>query len=188
VEYAMIENSPRRSRAGFFAILGLLLAHAAGAQTAEDTAAPPTDATVPQVGQETNLPLPRYVSLKARRANARRGPSTVYPIDWVFTQPGIPLEIIAEFENWRKVRTVDDAEGWIVSSFLSGRRTGLITTDDTHMHILPDDSTLAVAKANRMVIAKIRTCKDDWCLIEIEDQKGWVHKTNLWGVYPKETF
>ncbi|MCY4261670.1 MAG: SH3 domain-containing protein [Rhodobacteraceae bacterium] len=183
----MIKNSDG-CLAGVIVLLATLLVQPASAEVAGNEQPAVNLEPEQQVGRETSLPIPRYVSLKARRANARRGPSTVYPIDWVFTRSGIPLEVIGEFENWRQIRAIDDAEGWVVSSFLTGRRTGLITADGTRIHLLANSTSLTVAKANRMVIVAVRSCSEDWCLIDLEDLKGWVHKDHLWGVYHHEVF
>ena len=60
-------------------------------------------------GPVTNLPLPRFVSMKASEANVRRGPSLTHRIDWVFKRRGMPLEVTAEFGHWRRVRDHDNA-------------------------------------------------------------------------------
>ena len=78
------------------------------------------------LGSATGLPLPRYASLKTDRVNLREGPSKDHATKWVFQRAGLPVEITAEFETWRKVRDSEGAEGWVLHSLLSGRRTALI--------------------------------------------------------------
>ena len=80
-----------------------------------------------RLGPETNLPLPRFVSLKAEKANVRRGPGLTHRIDWVFLRRGMPLEVVAEHGHWRKVRDVDDATGWIHHAMLRGGRAAVVT-------------------------------------------------------------
>ena len=80
-----------------------------------------------QAGRSTGLPLPRFVSLAADRVNVRFGPGKQYPVNWVFARKGLPVEIIAEFDTWRKIRDYDGEEGWIHSSLLSSRRTIMVT-------------------------------------------------------------
>ena len=69
---------------------------------------------------------PRYVSLGSDRVNVRTGPGVRYPVAWRFVRRGLPVEIIAEYELWRKIRDRDGAEGWVHKSLLSGRRTVVV--------------------------------------------------------------
>ena len=78
-------------------------------------------------GPVTNLPVPRYVSLKSDHVNVRAGPTKDNDVAWVYTRSGLPVEITAEFENWRRVRDSEGAEGWVYHSLLSGRRTAVVT-------------------------------------------------------------
>src|SRR3979490_906782 len=73
------------------------------------------------------LPCPLYVSLKSDHVNVRAGPTKDNDVAWVYTRSGLPVEITAEFENWRRVRDAEGAEGWVYHSLLSGRRTAVIT-------------------------------------------------------------
>src|SRR5262245_31891737 len=75
----------------------------------------------------SGLPIPRYVSLKSDHVNVRAGPTKDNDVAWVYTRAGLPVEITAEFENWRRVRDSEGAEGWVYHSMLSGRRTAVVT-------------------------------------------------------------
>ena len=75
----------------------------------------------------SGLPVPRFVSLKADKVNMHIGPAKTYEVRWVYQRAGLPVEITAEFENWRRIRDSDGAEGWVYHSLLSGRRTGVVT-------------------------------------------------------------
>jgi SH3-like domain-containing protein len=137
-------------------------------------------------GQVTNLPLPRYVSLKGKAGNARRGPSTGHRIDWVFTAPGMPLRITAEYENWRRVEDMEGMGGWVHYALLSGSRTVLIKVDLAEAFLQPKDGSEVSFRAERNVIARLLECQLDWCRINAGGEKGWVKKTALWGVDPGE--
>ena len=137
-------------------------------------------------GEVTNLPLPRFVSIKSNEANARRGPSLSHRIDWVYTQKNLPVEIYGEYENWRRVRDFDGAGGWIHYSLLSGVRTVLITIDQQPIYRKPDDTSPMVAIISQNVIADLEECTIDWCQIEADGHKGWAPKSAMWGVYPNE--
>lgn len=138
-------------------------------------------------GPVTNLPVPRFVSLKTSEGNARRGPSTAQRIDWVFTRRDMPLEIIGEYGHWREVRDRDGATGWIHYSLLSGARTVIVESDLVALRQGPEDDSPPVAHAEAGVIARLGECAPDWCRISVDGYRGWVHKADLWGVMADET-
>lgn len=144
------------------------------------------DRCKPGHGCVTNLPLPRFVSLKGDEGNARRGPGLTHRIDWVFTRPGMPLMITAEFENWRRVEDHDGAGGWVHYALLSGVRSVMVTLDMAEFRDAPDERAAVVAQAELGVIARVLECNPDWCRISVEGTRGWVRKTALWGVEPGE--
>ncbi|MEL6522377.1 MAG: SH3 domain-containing protein [Pseudomonadota bacterium] len=143
-------------------------------------------AVADQRGPVTNLPLPRFVSLKATEGNARRGPSLTHRIDWVFTRRAMPLEVTAEFGHWRRVRDREGAGGWMHYSLISGARTVLIDQDMVALRAKPDDSATVTARAEHGVVARLGPCETDWCRITAGRHRGWVQKHVLWGVGPKE--
>lgn len=139
-------------------------------------------------GAVTNLPIPRFVSLKAAKANVRRGPSLTHRIDWVFTRRGMPLEIIGEYGHWREVRDQDGMGGWVHYSLLSGVRKGLVETDLAALYARPDLNAPLRARLEAGVIVSLDSCKTDWCRVHVEGQKGWMVKSAMWGVRPGEVF
>lgn len=141
----------------------------------------------PGIGCVTNLPLPRYVSLKGDQGNARRGPGLTHRIDWVFTRPGMPLRVTAEYENWRRVEDQDGAGGWVHYALLSGVRSVLITTDMAEFRDAPRADARVSAQAEMGVVARILQCDADWCRISSGGERGWVPKTAIWGVDAGET-
>lgn len=139
-------------------------------------------------GPVTNLPLPRFVSLKASEGNARRGPGTAHRIDWVFTRRDIPLQVTAEHEHWRRVEDRDGAGGWVHYALLSGVRTALIEHDLTPLHARADPGTPVMAYLEAGVVARLIACTDDWCRVNADGIRGWAPKSALWGVLPDERF
>ncbi len=139
-----------------------------------------------QRGKVTNLPIPRYVSMKAAEGNVRRGPSLTHRIDWVFKRRGMPLQITAEYGNWRKVQDRDGAGGWVHYALLSGVRTVLIETDMLPVYATPDPQSQINAHFETGVVARLGTCTPDWCKITAGGYRGWTLKSNLWGVDPSE--
>lgn len=147
-------------------------------------ALPPRD---PSRGAVTNLPLPRYVTLKTNEGNARRGPGLTHRIDWVFRRSGMPLRITAEHEHWRRVEDAEGMGGWVHYALLSGVRSVLVTQDMADLRRSPQDGALVDARAEAGVVARLIECQPDWCRIDTGTRRGWVHKSALWGVEPGET-
>ena len=137
-------------------------------------------------GQVTNLPIPRYVSLKAKEANARRGPSLSHKIDWIYKRKNMPLEVYAEYENWRKVRDFEGLGGWVHYTLLSGIRYVLIKDELLEMRLLPSSEAQVIARVPQHNIATLDKCNLDWCRIVDDGYKGWVLKSEIWGVYQNE--
>ena len=138
------------------------------------------------VGKVTNLPLPRYVSMKAGEGYARRGPSQSHRIDWVFKHRNTPLRIVGEYEHWRRVEDVDGQGGWMHFRLLSGVRTVLITADTVTLRRRGYEDSQIVAKLEKGVIGFLKECSPDWCKLRVDGARGWVPKTALWGVDPSE--
>lgn len=145
-----------------------------------------------QAGSVTGLPVPRYVSLKTDRVNLREGPSKEHRTRWVYQRAGLPVEIVAEFETWRRVRDADGSEGWVLHSLLSGRRTALIAPwsklkDETFaLRKDADENSGVVARLQPGVIANVASCANSWCRISIANTEGYLRQDRLWGVYPNE--
>lgn len=130
--------------------------------------------------------LPRFASLRADEANLRTGPGERYPIDWVLTKKGLPVEIVAEFDVWRKIHDSEGSEGWVHQRLLAGTRTVLVVGNIRSLHAEPDAASPAVARAEPGVIARLLECHDAWCRIEAQGIKGWLRRSEVWGVYPDE--
>lgn len=168
--------------------IGPTLIIAAGLTLAPQT---PLGAQGARLGRVTGFELPRYVSLRASKARLRVGPGTQYPIKWVYVRPGIPLEIIAEYGNWRKVRDWSSAKGWMYQSLLSGRRTAVVApwqTDLVPLRRGRSEKAVVNAMLSPGVIVRLERCGDEWCRISVKDDvwNGYVSQAKLWGVYPGE--
>ncbi|WP_422003112.1 SH3 domain-containing protein [Roseovarius mucosus] len=147
---------------------------------------------VAAMGQErgpvTNLPLPRFVSMKASEGNVRRGPSLTHRIDWIFKRRDMPLEITAEHGHWRRVRDRDGAGGWVHYTLLSGVRTASVEVEMLDLLAKPDAKSMVVARLEQGVIARLEECQPDWCAVSAGGYDGWAPKSALWGVMDGETF
>jgi SH3-like domain-containing protein len=111
-------------------------------------------------------------------------------VSFIFQRAGLPVEVVAEFENWRRVRDSDGAEGWVMQSMLSGRRTALVApwTKDKPLVLLSraDPMSAPVAMLEPGVLASIKACAGEWCRIAGSGFDGWIEQQKLWGAYPGE--
>jgi SH3-like domain-containing protein len=138
----------------------------------------------------SGLPVPRYVSLKSDHVNVRAGPTKDNDVAWVYTRSGLPVEITAEYENWRRVRDSEGAEGWVYHSLLSGRRTAVVTLknkdDLASLYESADKASAIAAKLQAGVITQVKTCNASWCHVVGNGFDGWIEQQRLWGVYSDE--
>ncbi|MBS9719233.1 SH3 domain-containing protein [Tianweitania sp. BSSL-BM11] len=142
----------------------------------------------------SGLPLPRFVSLKSGRVNSRVGPGVNYAVDWMYLKSGMPMEIIQEYDNWRRVRDPDGSEGWVNQSLLSGRRTAIVAPwqrgkPDAAITVMsePNKDASVVVRVEPGVIGTIKTCNGSWCEMTFDGREGWISQALLWGAYPGET-
>jgi SH3-like domain-containing protein len=136
----------------------------------------------------TGLPLPRFVNLRATEANMRTGPGVQYPVEWVFVRQDLPLEVIAEYRTWRKVRDWQGTQGWMHQSMLDSRRTVIVTGVQRTLRKKSDTQSTAQARVEAGVIGRLLECPDGsgWCKVEIDGFEGWLRRVEFWGVYAKE--
>jgi SH3-like domain-containing protein len=145
-----------------------------------------------QYVEGTGLPVPRFASVKSKPANVRAGPGVDYPLRWTFVRRHLPVEILAEFGNWRRIRDADGEEGWILSALLSGRRTALVAPWSAakpvrlRNHSRPNSTVKAVVEPR--VLVMVDRCAGIWCYVRAANFWGYVRQTRLWGVYPDEAF
>ena len=136
----------------------------------------------------SGLPVPRWVSVKAGRVNVRRGPSFDQDVVWIYVRAGVPVEIIAEFDTWRRIRDASGDTGWVKAAMLEGRRNVIVTGR-------VNTAMLAQAKADAEVVAyaapglqaRLKGCDGEWCEISARGFDGFVTRDRLWGVYSDES-
>ncbi len=138
----------------------------------------------------SGLPIPRFVSLKAEKVNVRRGPSSDHAVAWVFQRKGLPVEIVAEFDTWRRIRDSEGAEGWILHNMLAGKRTAMMAPwrpgQAIPLYGGPNAASGLVAKISAGVVADVEGCSGEWCEISAGGFDGFVEQSQLWGVYAGE--
>lgn len=194
--------APAAAQAGGAAQAGPVGTDIEAAASAADASAAALTETQPEIevgtgagpgsgrrGQVTSLPLPRYVSMRAESANARRGPSLDQRVDWEFLKRGLPLRITAEYGQWRRVEDADGMGGWVHQALLSGTRTGLVRGDAAiELRRKAGEAAGTVALLEPGVIVRVNSCGGAWCAVSAGKFDGYLPEAVLWGVDPGETF
>jgi SH3-like domain-containing protein len=149
----------------------------------------------------SGLPLPRFASTRSTPINVRVGPGTKYGVAWIYVKAGLPVEIVAEFDTWRKIRDLDGQEGWVHQNLLSGTRAGYVApwAKDTQLALrarATDDAGVRAYLGSNFRV-EISQCDGKWCEVSAVDHPkdgrpatytGWLHQSDLWGVYQTEEF
>lgn len=130
------------------------------------------------------LPIPRFVLIKSHEVNIRSGPSTQSAIEWVFVKKGEPVEIIAEYGEWRQIRDIQGEKGWIHVSVLLGKRSVVITSrENVNLTTTINPDSIVIAKLQPQVRCVLKKCDGDYCKVMCQGYTGWLPKTAIWGVY-----
>jgi SH3-like domain-containing protein len=168
-------------RAAFRLLLGVLLAVQADMALAAGEGL---------TGAVSGLPIPRFVSLKSDRVNVRAGPNKDQDVRWVYTRAAMPVEITAEFENWRRIRDWEGAEGWVYHSLLSGKRSAVVVPKDKQelvpLYESADVESAVAARLQSGVLGQLKACDGQWCQFVGKNFSGWIVQERLWGAYPNE--
>ena len=131
--------------------------------------------------------LPRFAALRSDMVNLRTGPGFRYPIDWVLTRRNMPVEITDVYEQWRKIRLIDETEGWVHQTALSGKRH-FIAFEESILYRKAGKHSPVIAYIDAGVQMKMVACpkKKDFCEVDVEGIKGYISRASLYGLYPHE--
>ena len=184
---AVVGEVSRRLSSALAIAVSALVAFGIGDGAAQNSV---KQAAVEAAGKPS-LPVPRFVSLKSDKVNVRKGPSTDQAIVWVFSRAGLPVEVIAESDNWRRVRDSEGADGWVFHSLLSARRTVLVapwskSEESVPLYSSGSTNSRAVAALQAGVLGNVMSCDGEWCKLSVDDYSGYVQQDKLWGVYKGE--
>jgi SH3-like domain-containing protein len=143
---------------------------------------------IAQARSGSGLPLPRFVTLRSDEVNMRAGPGVRYPVEWVYKRRDLPVEVVAEYDTWRKIRDWQGTQGWVHQGMLSGKRAVIVTGDLRLLRKEPDTTALPAARLEEGVIAQLKECPEGmtWCKVEADGYLGWLRKAEFWGVYSGE--
>lgn len=154
-----------------------------------------------QASNPSGLPLPRFATTRSEPINVRVGPGVKYEVSWTYLKSGIPVEIVQEFDTWRKIRDVDGTEGWVHQNLLSGTRAGyaspLMANGEVAIRSNRNDEAGIRARLGAGFKVIIKQCDGAWCEVSATSQdanqrsatySGYLHQEEIWGVYPDEEF
>jgi len=147
----------------------------------------------PNIFNSSGLPIPRFISLRSDKVFVRTGPALRYPIKWVFQRKGMPIEVVQEFDTWRKIRDFEGQEGWVHQTLTQGRRYGLVTSNNQraaqvpiYKNSQPDARMVALIEPN--VIVRLEECAVTHCKVSSQGFEGWMERKFLYGIYEDEKF
>jgi SH3-like domain-containing protein len=135
-----------------------------------------------QADDKNAPPAPRFESLRWDKVNLRAGPGDQYPIRWVLTRKGMPVEIVDRFDVWRKIRDWQGSVGWVHERMLVGNRTVVVTGMEHTLRADPSETGKPVARAGAGVVGRLLACRGDWCRIDAQGVKGWIERRAIFGV------
>ncbi|WP_455372057.1 SH3 domain-containing protein [Limibacillus halophilus] len=189
---AVFSLAPRTLHLGalLFSALLFLALPAATAAWAQESGAQQGGAREVERPGRTGLPLPRFVSLASDEVNLRAGPGSQYPIEWVYRRRSMPVEVIDEFDTWRRIRDWEGTVGWVHGSLLSGRRTLRVLGESGELislHRDPDEGSPLVAQVEAGVVGDLERCSGGWCQANLGGFEGWLRRQDFYGTLPKET-
>ena len=138
----------------------------------------------------SGLPLPRFVTLRANEVNLRTGPGVQYPVEWGYRKSGLPLEVIAEYKTWRRVRDWEGAQGWVHQTMLSSKRGFIVTGGTRTVLTKPERGAKPLARVQVNVSGQLIACPaaSEYCRIEVEGFEGWLGRADFWGILKGESF
>jgi len=169
------------------AAAGLVLALLAPSLSRAADDPPNPSGRAEQITRGSGLPVPRFASMRSDEVNVRTGPGTRYPVEWVFQRKNMPVEVISEFDTWRRIRDWTGATGWVHQSMLTGRRTVIVTAREAVLLRTPEPGAAPVARLENAVQGQVLSCKGGYCRIDVQNQRGWIERKAVWGIYPSET-
>ena len=140
-----------------------------------------------KVRRGSGLPVPRFASMRSDEVNVRAGPGTRYPVEWVFQRKNMPVEVVAEFDTWRRIRDWQGATGWVHQSMLTGQRSMVVVAKEAMLLRTPEPSAAPLARLEMAVQGEVLGCSGAWCRVEVRDLRGWIERKSIWGTYPDES-
>ena len=142
-------------------------------------------AAAPAAAQEKQPPY--WASIASGQAMTHTGPGRNYPNVWLYQRRDLPVRVIKRYETWRLIQDPDGAQGWMLVTLLSDRRTAIVRPGDPRpVRVNPSESAKVRYQVEHGVVGRISKCSGGWCRIEISNRQGYIRAADLWGVGENE--
>ena len=121
-----------------------------------------------------------FLMLKYKEANVRYGPGFDYPIKFMYKKKYLPIKVIDEKDEFRRVVDLKKNSGWIHKTQLRKNKS-FILLEDQLLFSKPTkySKPVLIAAKGRLLLKK--KCKKKWCKVKTEEYEGWINTDNLWG-------
>lgn len=130
----------------------------------------------------TGLEVPRWVSLKSSHVRARQGPGLDYEILWEYRAAGLPVQVIAETREWRKICDPEGSVAWIHRTVASGRRYVFNASDrEIPIHAGRSQTSAVRARLSPRSLIALDECEEGWCRVRARKLRGWVPQRGVFG-------
>jgi SH3-like domain-containing protein len=138
-------------------------------------------AASPALAQDKQPPY--WASIASGQAMTRTGPGKNYPGVWLYQRRDLPVRVVKKYDTWRLIQDPDGAQGWMLVTLLSDRRTGIVKPGDPRpVHAGPSDSAKVRYRVEHGVVGRISKCREGWCRIEMGNRDGYIRTSDIWGV------
>ena len=142
----------------------------------------------PITSQTNNVDEKKFFSTKFNEVNIRNGPGINYFIIGKHLKKGLPLLVVGEFDNWKRIVNFLGVEGWVANSQISKKRYGITIVKESEIKSFPKKNSKVLMILGEKINFPIQKCSNDWCKIKYNNKTGWIEKKNFWGVFKKEIF
>ncbi len=127
-------------------------------------------------------PVPRWLSLKSDEVRARFGPGLDYRILWEYRVSGLPVQVVAETTEWRKICDPEGGIAWVHRSVVSSRRSAFNASDaEIPIHAGPSATAALGARLTPHALVSLEDCEDGWCEVRVRRMRGFVRQADVFG-------
>lgn len=173
----MPTNCKHRSLCGLFLMAGALAATGLGAGAAL--------AQAPKI-TPSGMEVPRYVSLKYGEVNARVGPDEEHRLLWIYKAKGLPVQVVAETREWRRICDPEGNLAWVHKRTTDGRRTAMrVQATPLPLRAQPKAGARVSAYLAGRATANLDKCEKGWCKLKADGESGWAPENEIWGAAPQ---
>ena len=137
--------------------------------------------SAPALAQDKQPPY--WASIASGQAMTRTGPGKNYPGVWLYQRRDLPIRVVKKYENWRLIQDPDGAQGWMLVTLLSDRRTAIVKNGDPRpVRVDPDGGAKVHYTVQQGAVGRISKCHDGWCRIAFDKREGYIRTSDVWGV------